>query len=143
MADILLDFPIKATPQRVFDAISTPAGLDHWWAERSGGTPGPDATYDLGFGAEYQWRARVTRFTPDTDFELELVHADDDWTGTRVRFHLEPRGEATWMQFSHTGWPSANEHYRISCNCWALYLRVLRRFLEHGETVPYAQRLDV
>ena len=143
MADIFHDFPIKTSARRVFDAISTPAGLDRWWAERSAGAPGPDAIYDLGFGPEYQWRARVTRYAPETDFELEFVTADDDWTGTRVGFHLEPRGAATWMQFRHTGWPSTNEHYRISCNCWALYLRVLRRFLEHGETVPYEQRLDV
>jgi uncharacterized protein YndB with AHSA1/START domain len=143
MADIFHDFPIRTSARRVFEAISTPAGLDVWWAERSVGTPGPAATYELGFGSDYQWRARVTRYAPDTDFELEFTHADDDWTGTRVTFHLEPRGDRTWLQFSHTGWPSVNEHYRISCNCWALYLRVLRRFLEHGETVPYDQRLDV
>ena len=143
MADIFHDFPIKAPVQRVFDLVSTPAGLDNWWAESSRGTPGADAIYDLGFGPEYQWRARVTRYAPESDFELEFITADDDWTGTRVGFHLEPRGDATWMQFRHTGWPSTNEHYRISCNCWALYLRVLRRFLEHGETVPYEQRLDV
>ncbi len=35
------------------------------------------------------------------------------------------------------------EHYRISCYCWAMYLRILKRYLEHGETVQYARRLDV
>ena len=143
MADILHDLPIKASARRVFEAVSTPAGLDTWWAERSAGTPAADAVYDLGFGPGYQWRARVTRYEPDTDFELEMVTADDDWTGTRVAFQLEARGERTWLRFSHTGWPSVNEHYRISCNCWAMYLRVLRRYLEHDEAVPYKDRLDV
>ena len=143
MADILHDLPIKAPARDVFRAVSTPGGLDTWWAERSSGTPALDAIYELGFGPEYQWRARVTRYEPDTDFELELVTADDDWTGTRVAFQLEPRGERTWLRFSHTGWPSVNEHYRLSCNCWAMYLRVLRRYLEHDETVPYKDRLDV
>ena len=41
-----------------------------------------DAVYDLGFGPEYHWRARVTRYVPETDFELEFITADDDWTGT-------------------------------------------------------------
>jgi hypothetical protein len=36
-----------------------------------------------------------------------------------------------------------SEHYRISCYCWAMYLRILKRYLEHGEQVPYAKRLDV
>jgi hypothetical protein len=36
----------------------------------------------------------------------------------------------------------ANEHWRISCYWWAMYLRVLRRYLEHGESVAYEDRLD-
>ncbi|MBI3448600.1 MAG: hypothetical protein HY049_06775 [Acidobacteria bacterium] len=47
------------------------------------------------------------------------------------------------MRFHHTGWPTANEHWRVSCYCWAMYLRLMRRFIEHGETVPYEDRLDV
>ena len=35
MADILHDVPIKVPIERVFDAVSTPEGLDVWWAERS------------------------------------------------------------------------------------------------------------
>jgi hypothetical protein len=42
-----------------------------------------------------------------------------------------------------TGWPVDNEHWRISCYCWAMYLRLLRRYLEHGEIVPYERRLEV
>jgi hypothetical protein len=72
-----------------------------------------------------------------------MIHADDDWMATRVGFRLEGRKSGTWVGFYHTGWPSANEHYRVSCNCWALYLRILRRYLEHGESVPYEKRLDV
>ena len=86
-------------------------------------------------------KLRVARSVPGALFELEIVRADDDWQGTRVRFHLEPREDATWVQFAHTGWPSANEHYRTSAHCWALYIRILRRRLELGEAVPYEARL--
>lgn len=143
MADILHDLPIDAPPDRVFHAVSTPEGLDTWWTQRSAGAPQEGAEYELGFGPEYDWRARVTRCVPGREFELEMARSDRDWLGTRVGFRLEPRGYGTWLRFSHTGWPAPNEHYRISCNCWALYLRVLRRSLEHGESVPYEQRLDV
>jgi uncharacterized protein YndB with AHSA1/START domain len=144
MADILHDLPIKAPIERVFDAVSTPEGLDVWWAERSKGTPQLGQEYELRFGLEYDWRARVTRATLPTVFELEIVEADDDWTGTRVGFRLQPRaGGGTWLQFAHSGWKGPNEHYRVSSNCWAMYLRILRRFLEHGESVPYDLRLDV
>ena len=143
MADIFHDLPIDAPVSRVYDAISTPAGLDAWWTKRSAGTPREGAEYELGFGPDYDWRATVTRAVAGSEFELGLTRADADWLGTRVGFTLEPRKAGTWLRFRHSGWPDVNEHYRISCNCWALYLRVLRRYLQHGETVPYEFRLDV
>jgi uncharacterized protein YndB with AHSA1/START domain len=143
MADIFHDLPIKAPIDRVFQAISTPEGLNTWWSKRSAGAPEQGAKYELSFGPQYNWRANVIRCVPPKEFELEFVQADSDWTGSRVAFMLEARGNVIWLRFSHSGWPSANEHYRISCNCWAMYLRILRRSLEHGESVPYEQRLDV
>ena len=142
MADIFHDFPIKASLDRVFQAVSTPQGLDCWWTKRSVGKPQAGTAYELFFGPGYEWRAIVTGCVPNSEFQLEIVQADSDWIGTLVGLRLEERNDATWVSFSHTGWPSANEHYRISCNCWAMYLRILRRYLEHGESVPYEQRLD-
>ncbi|MGQ0733911.1 MAG: SRPBCC family protein [Acidobacteriota bacterium] len=143
MADILHDLPIKVPVSLVFHAVSTPEGLDSWWTKHSTGQPVPGSEYQLSFGPGFDWRAVVTAFTPDAEFELRFVHADADWLGTRVRFTLEARAAGAWLRFAHLGWPEVNEHYRISCNCWAMYLRVLRRSLEHGERVAYEDRLDV
>lgn len=72
-----------------------------------------------------------------------MTGSDEDWQGTRVTFRLRADGAATWLQFAHTGWLAPNDHYRISCHCWAMYLRILRRSLENGERVAYDQRLSV
>ena len=143
MPDILQDFPIRASPERVFDAISTPAGLDAWWAIRSSGSPARGNVYDLDFGPDYQWRAVVTECAAPHRFELKMTDADADWSGTTVGFELAPSPRGTFVRFYHRGWPDANEHYRISCHCWAMYLRLLRRHVEAGEFVPYENRLDV
>lgn len=143
MPDILQDLPIKAEPSRVFDAISAPNGLNEWWTETCSGSPAIGATYDLGFGPAYQWRATVSRWVPGSLFELTMTTADADWTGSRVGFELLPIAGGTRVKFHHRGWPQENDHFRTSCHCWAMYLRVLRRFLEYGERVPYAVRLDV
>jgi uncharacterized protein YndB with AHSA1/START domain len=142
MADIFQHFPIKAPAPQVFQAVSTPAGLDAWWTERSSGGPEEGAEYSLGFGAGYNWRARVSRSIPDREFELELTGADDDWQGTRMGFQLEESDGATQVRFHHTGWPESNEHYRVSCYCWSMYLRLLKRYVERGEVVPYDDRLE-
>src|SRR4029079_3551298 len=143
MADILQDFPIKVPASRVFRAISDPAGLDQWWTISSAGEPRLGVEYKLFFGPEYEWKARVARCTPDKEFEFELTGADSEWLGTRVGFALAGKGHVTQVTCYPLGWPAESEHYRISCHCWAMYLRILRRYLEHGETVPYERRLDV
>lgn len=142
MPDIFHQFPIKASAQRVFDAVSTPAGLDAWWTLSSAGQAEPGAEFQLYFGPEYDWRAVVSRCLPGKEFELQLTQAMQDWVGTRVGFSLSEQDGITTVRFRHTGWPQTSEHFRISCYCWATYLRLLKRYLEHGEIVPYNARDD-
>ncbi len=143
MPDILHDLPIRTTPERLFDAVSLPAGLDRWWTARSVGAPAPGAEYELWFGPEYDWRARVTVCEPPRRFELALTRAMPDWMGTVVGFELVPTPGGTELHFSHRGWAEPTAHYRTSCCCWAMYLRILRRALEYGEDVEYEKRLEV
>src|SRR5262245_38960445 len=143
MADILHDFPIRAPASQVFRAVPTPAGLDAWWTIRSKGRAERGAEFELWFGSEYDWRAVVESCEMDKSFELRMTRAMEDWMGTRVGFRLEEKGGVTQVRFRHLGWPEANEHYRVSCVCWAMYLRLLRRYVETGEIVPYERRLEV
>jgi uncharacterized protein YndB with AHSA1/START domain len=116
MPDILQDLPIRASAACVFRAVSAPAELDQWWTIRSSGVPRIGARYDLWFGPDYDWAATVTRCLPAHAFEFELVRADAEWTGTKVGFELEESNGRTLVRFQHLGWPSASEHYRISCH---------------------------
>ena len=143
MADILHNFPVFAPVEKVFEAITTPAGINAWWTLTCSGEPTETSTYDLGFGDGYQWRARVTRARPDAEFELELTDADQDWLGTRVGFILSAGTDRTAVEFYHRDWPAENDHYRTSCFCWAMYLRLLKRYVEFDERVDYERRLDV
>jgi uncharacterized protein YndB with AHSA1/START domain len=144
MHEILHEFPIATSPARVFEAVSTPAGLDQWWTARSSGEARLGAEYQLWFGPEYDWRAQVTQCLPGEAFQLTLTRADRDWMGSRVGFRLAPQGASkAEVRFYHTGWPEVNQHFRVSSYCWAMYLRILKRHLEHGEVVPYEKRLDV
>ncbi len=141
MADIFHHFPISAPLPQVLHAVSSPEGLDAWWTKSSSGEPRQQSEYTLDFGPEHKWRAVVTH-SGNTKFELELTQAQEDWLGTRVGFVLEERDGTTQVRFHHVGWPEANEHYHGSCYCWAMYLRLLKRYVEHGEIVPYESRLD-
>lgn len=143
MPSILHDFVVHAPPERVYAAFATPAGLDAWWTLRSSGAPDVGTTYELFFGDAYDWRGRVVRAEPARGIEWEITTADADWLGTRVGAELTADGASTRVRFWHSGWTEASEHYRISSFCWAMYLRLLKRWVETGEVVAYERRLEV
>lgn len=143
MADLYHYFPIQAPPEKVFEAVSTPQGLDRWWSKFTKGIPALNETYEFNFGPEYNWEAVVTKYAHASEFELQFGNSDPDWVGSKVGFRLIQQKEGTDVQFYHTGWKEDNPHYRISNFCWAMYLRLLKRNVELGEEVPYEIRLDV
>jgi uncharacterized protein YndB with AHSA1/START domain len=140
--DILQRLAIEAPPAAVFSAITTSRGLDAWWTLRCAGSPTRGETYELFFGEPHDWRAVVTRCVSDAVFELTLTRSDADWDGTVLSFTIDSDNGSSIVEFAHTGWRTDNTHFRTTAHCWALYLRLLRRFVEHGEVVPYDARLS-
>jgi uncharacterized protein YndB with AHSA1/START domain len=143
MADILHAFPVNAPVEKTFEIISTAEGIDKWWSKKAAGTPALDGVYRLSFGAGYDWTAVVTKYVENEVFELRFTEADDDWLNTVTGFLLNKKGSMTEVSFYHKGWQQVNEHYRITSYCWAMYLRLLKRYLEYNEEVDYEKRLDV
>ncbi|MDH4472778.1 MAG: SRPBCC domain-containing protein [Fluviicola sp.] len=143
MADIFHYFPINVSIDSVFETISTPNGLDKWWAKTSSGKAAVGETFQFFFEPNYHWTAVVSKCIANNEFELTMQTSDEDWEGSKVGFRLTEKNGFTEVQFYHTNWKENNEHFRISNFCWAMYLRILKRNLEFGEFVPYADRLNV
>lgn len=143
MPDILHDFVIRRPPDVVFKGIAEPSGLDQWWTRRSRGRPAVGEEYELWFGPDYDWRAVVIEVIPDRRLVWRIATAMPDWVGTVVGFELAASPQGTDVQFRHEGWAESSSHFRTSSYCWAMYLRILVRHLEHGEVVPYEDRLSV
>lgn len=142
MADIYHHFPVNGSVERVYDAISTPMGINIWWSRNAKGVAAPGNIYELDFGPGYIWQAQVSRCLPPFEFELTLTDADPEWVGTKIGFLLADKDDATQVSFYHSGWTEIGEHFRISNYCWAMYLRLMKRYVEFGETVAYQDRLD-
>ena len=142
MPDIYHDFPILAEPEKIFEAISSAEGLNAWWTRKAAGRPRVGEVYQLWFAPAYDWRGKVTACRQNEVLEWEIVSADEDWTGTCVGFELIPADGYVQVRFYHTGWPALNDHFRRSSYCWAMYLRVLKAYVESGTQVPYENRQD-
>ncbi len=143
MADIYHYFPINASLSEVFNSVSTPEGLNRWWSKTSKGNLAIGETFTLFFGPKHTWTAKVSKLVSNKEFELTITDANSEWNDTKVGFILDFKNNITNVQFYHIGWKESSEHYRISCYCWAMYLRILKRYLEFGEEVSYENRLEV
>lgn len=141
--EIIHHLRIAAPAQAITDAILSKEGLNAWWTKDAEVDPKPGGKYVFYF-AEHsiQWEADLSTYEPGKKLSWTFTKADDDWTGTVVSFELLKKGELFHIHFSHTGWKSPNEHMHITNYCWALYLRLLKRYVERGEIVPYAERSD-
>ena len=140
MPDIYHTLSIAGSKERIFEAIGTGEGLNSWWTLTARGVPRSGAIYDFGFGPDYQWQAEVIRCEPGVVLEWKMTQSAPDWMGTCVGFQLKAVGDATQVDFHHTGWLERSDHYRVSSFCWGMYLRLLRRYIERGEVVPYDKR---
>ena len=99
MADIFHNLQINSSVEKVFNAISTPDGLNEWWTAKASGIPKLDSEYVLWFGPEYDWRADVSKFEPLTMFELHIRNNDVDWNNSTVGFELTPVNGKVNVQF--------------------------------------------
>jgi len=143
MTGIYHVFTIKAPLTEVFNSISTPRGLNSWWTEKSEGKAIVGTIYLLNFGEPYQWEAVVTKSTVNNAFELQMTKTDEEWMETKIGFILSLKDNSTKVSFYHTGWRNMSENFMVSNYCWAMYFRILKRGIEHGEQVPYQNRLSV
>jgi uncharacterized protein YndB with AHSA1/START domain len=140
MNTIFHDVKINAPINKVFEGVTSPSLLNEWWTYKCNGVLQLEGEYQLDFTGGCIWYARVTNFIPNHEFELTMFNSQEDWDGTKVGFILEDKENSTKLRFYHSGWKEVNEHFRISSYCWAVYLRILKGFLEKGIRVPYQNR---
>jgi len=140
--EIVHYFPVNSSIESVYETVSTSRGLARWWAMGAKGHSELGAILELDFGPDYQWQAQVTQMVPPLEFELTMIKADPDWMKSTIGFQLLSTPNGTDVRFFHQGWKEANDHFYISCYCWAMYLRLMKRYVEYGELVEYEERLN-
>lgn len=148
MPDIIHRIGIKATPEAVFQALSTLEGLAGWWTEDTVGDPSPRGSVTFSFQ------------TPTGDLLGRMVFAVDDlsriaavrwtclegppdWVGTSVTFDLSVQDGQTIVIFGHRGWAEASESMAHCSMKWAVFLLSLRALVETGKGRPSPHDLKI
>ena len=139
MSAIIKELTIEAAPERVWDALTQPDEIGHWW------TNDLNATAEVGSLAEFrfgEWGDFVIRFEVadlERDKKVHWIHrfgAVAQWAGTSVTWQLEPVHNGTRLVFTHDGFVRKDEVFEQTRGNWNYFLASLKSYLETGKGTP-------
>jgi uncharacterized protein YndB with AHSA1/START domain len=135
MADIRINVVIKATPQIVYNALSTQDGLAGWWAKQTTAKPEVGFVNVFTFG-KFRNEMKVTKLVPDKRVEWECINSIEEWIGTSISFDLEEKDGKTILRFTHGGWKAVTDTFAGCTYDWARFMTSLRSLCETGTGTP-------
>lgn len=140
MPDIVHEFNIKATPQRVFEAIASQEGLSSWWTRDTEAQPQVGSVAVFGFDRRSLiFRMAIEALDQPRRVAWHCVGDHEEWKDTRLTFELQAAGQSdeTLVRFKHMGWRSADGWLGSCSYTWAHVLGRLKSYAETGERSPY------
>lgn len=138
-----------ASPEAVFDALTTVTGLAGWWTAVTGsGLEGGELRFVFTGAAHveglmlaeeqlliYVDTARRPSEVRWTVRECVLL---PDWVGTSLRFELAPHGTGGCeLRFQHRGVTPRLENYAAYTSAWEDHLASLHDYVETGHGRPF------
>lgn len=135
MAEIRLNVVIKATPEKIYKAITTQEGLASWWAKQTTAKPEVGFVNIFIFG-KFRNEMKVTKLIPNKTVEWKCINSIEEWIGTDISFDMEEKEGNTILRFIHGGWRAITDTL-AGCNYdWALFMKSLKSFCETGVGTP-------
>ncbi|MEZ0094010.1 SRPBCC family protein [Streptacidiphilus sp. EB129] len=146
------EMQVAATPEVVYEVISTPEHLREWWPDEAEFASVPGGTGVIAFGDRSTPEAQVSPITvveadPPRRFSFRWVY-DEHVAATPdnsflVTFELVPSGVGTLLRFTETGfreqgWEAAvlEEQYRDHVNGWDYFLPRLVTYVARLVSTP-------
>jgi len=136
MHDIAHLLRIHATPDRVYDAITTAAEIGQWWTRDTAIDAHLGGVGQFGFnGRRFVAQVVVEDLKPALCVRWRVTNAA--WPANDIAFNLKADGRDTILLFAHRGWPRADEGFASATTRWGVYLLSLKRYLQTGTGTPH------
>jgi uncharacterized protein YndB with AHSA1/START domain len=149
MVDIMHRIGIKASPAKVYSALSTVDGVAGWWTRETTGESGVGGVFTARFldhGSQVEKgkvELEVIELDPGKEVRWRVKAGPEEWIGTDVTFSLSEEDEQTTLLFGHRNWREAVE-FTAHCSLkWATFLLSLRELVETGKGRPSPDDLKI
>lgn len=138
MKTIIHFFRVHVSPDKVFEALSTGAGLAGWWST--------DVEIEPGVGGQVRFRF-VEEFNPVMEIMAEerdrlvawkCVGGHGKWNDNTFKFEIRAAdGEADVMFVHEYARELSDEDYGVYNFNWGYYLSSLKKLCETGAGTPF------
>jgi len=140
MPDIMHLLKINASPEQVYEALTTSEGIRNWWTRDAdldsmvGGT----GEFRFGsYGGNQVTKVKVTELVAPTRVAWKTTSSfRPEWVGTTITFDLRADGAGTIVSLAHRGFPQADDVYAMCTTGWGYYLVSLQQYLQAGAGAP-------
>jgi uncharacterized protein YndB with AHSA1/START domain len=154
MPNIQHQLLIEATPEKIYQAITTEQDLSAWWTSPTEA----NGILRFAFGDGYFKEMKITTMEPFSLVKWTCTKGADEWVGTNISFelisgdkasllhaHPEMQGQleqqksdtGTLLIFHHDDWKGYTPMF-AECNyTWGRFLVSLKLFCETGKGRPW------
>jgi steroid delta-isomerase-like uncharacterized protein len=143
-ADYQTTIRVKASPDALFEALSTVTGLAAWWNPVTGsGETGGELRFLM--NAPEPLVIHVDEATRPTSVRWSVTDCPflPDWVGTRPTFTIAPvDGDTSELHFRHQGLSEELECIDMCTRGWNHYMTSLRDYVEIGHGSPFGSPAD-
>jgi steroid delta-isomerase-like uncharacterized protein len=143
-ADYQTTIRVKASPDALFDALTTVTGLAAWWNPATGsGATGGELRFVM--NAPEPLVIHVDEATRPTSVRWTVTDCPflPDWIGTRPTFTITPvDGDTSELHFRHQGLTGELECVDMCTRSWNHYMTSLRDYLEASHGSPFGSPAD-
>jgi uncharacterized protein YndB with AHSA1/START domain len=145
MTDYQKTVRVQASPDTLFDAVTTADGLTAWWTEAAGsGETGGELRFTM--SAPEPLRVHVDEATRPSAVVWTVTECtfERDWEGTHPTFAVTQLGDGTTeLVFTHVGLTDELDCIETCTNGWNHYLGSLRDYVETGRGNPRGSEADL
>jgi len=138
MPDIMHLIKIHASPEQVYQVLTTAEGIRNWWTRDAVLESKIGGTGELGFYEHRVTKIRVDELKAPVRVGWKTISSfRPEWDGTTITFDLRAEGSDTVLSFAHCGFEKADEVYALTTTGWGYYLVSLQQYLETGKGAPH------
>jgi uncharacterized protein YndB with AHSA1/START domain len=138
MAERKPQIAINSTPEKVYAALTTEAGLRHWWTADASTEDKVGGNAEFGFDKRATlFRMKIEKLNPGKEVVWSCHGDNPEWAGTMLTWNISSENGRSILRFTHSGWKSPSELFAICNSSWGELMHRLRSYAEGKSPGPH------